>query len=289
MHWSAALLRSPRHRLLLLVGGLTLVGFLQVLSSMIPALSSSTTRPGLAGSADQRQRNLAAGDKEDSCSCEAPTTWYAQAGQDKFLFEGIFSKLDVCCNGFFVEFGARNGIQHSNTLAFENMGWKGLLFEVDPKEYEGLISNRPNSVIKIGPICPSYQTEIEILLSIFPGLSGQLDGYEPERANHRRDVETFACLHLAQELKENNISRVDYMTIDTEGSEIEILKDFPWNEFDVRVVQVEQLNEMSFPSQRGRKQEIIDYMTSMGYTLYSVFVVSEFDTDDLIFVRNILR
>lgn len=33
------------------------------------------------------------------------------------------------------------------------------------------------------------------------------------------------------------------MTIDTEGSEPDIVKDFPWNDFDVRVVQIEQLLE----------------------------------------------
>jgi hypothetical protein len=40
----------------------------------------------------------------------------------------------LCCRGVFVEFGARDGIQDSNTLVFErSLKWKGLLFEMNPK------------------------------------------------------------------------------------------------------------------------------------------------------------
>jgi hypothetical protein len=34
---------------------------------------------------------------------------------------------------------------------------------------------------------------------------------------------------------------VDYMTVDTERSEVDIVLDFPWDDFDIRVVQIEQL------------------------------------------------
>ena len=90
-------------------------------------------------------------------------------------------------------------------------------------------------------------------------------------------------------LENNHISNVivDYMTIDTEGSEVSIIQDFPWNDFDVRVVQIEQLNELEYPAQVGKKDKIIQHMTSFNYTLLSVFVVAERDTDDLIFVRNL--
>ena len=38
-----------------------------------------------------------------------------------------------CGHGTFVEFGARNGVDHSNTLYFERaLGWRGILVEADP-------------------------------------------------------------------------------------------------------------------------------------------------------------
>jgi hypothetical protein len=81
--------------------------------------------------------------------------------------------------------------------------------------------------------------------------------------------------------------RVDYMTIDTEGSELEIIKDFPWHKFDIRVVQIEQLDARRYPAQAGKKKEIIKHMQRVGYKLLSVYVVATGDTDDLIFTRNI--
>ena len=77
------------------------------------------------------------------------------------------------------------------------------------------------------------------------------------------------------------------MTIDTEGSELALILDFPWDEFDVRIVQVEQLNERKYPAQRNRKAEIIQHMESKGYKLLSVYAVATYDTDDLIFTRNL--
>ena len=49
-----------------------------------------------------------------------------------------------CGHGTFVEFGARNGVEHSNTLYFERaLGWRGILIEADPTQYRNL--ERPRS------------------------------------------------------------------------------------------------------------------------------------------------
>ena len=51
-----------------------------------------------------------------TCNCTfIPSKWYAQAGQDRYIFKEIFAKDCERCGGTFVEFGARNGIDHSNT------------------------------------------------------------------------------------------------------------------------------------------------------------------------------
>jgi hypothetical protein len=82
--------------------------------------------------------------------------------------------------------------------------------------------------------------------------------------------------------------RIDYMTIDTEGSEPDIVKDFPWNDFDVRVVQIEQLLASAFPAQAGKKEGIIAHMETFGYRLLSEFPVGGGKTtQDLMFTRNL--
>jgi Methyltransferase FkbM domain len=76
--------------------------------------------------------------------------------------------------------------------------------------------------------------------------------------------------------------RVDYMTIDTEGSEVDIVEDFPWNEFDIRVVQVEQLSPQAYPGQREKKNRLIVHMRKFGYKLLGAYTVSENDTEDMV-------
>jgi hypothetical protein len=111
--------------------------------------------------------------QDENCTCTLPTTWTAQAGQDHYLFERVFSQQSLCCKGIFVEFGARNGIDHSNTYSFEKfMGWKGLLFEVDPREYPNLRRNRNHSHVMSGPVCPSTMNNVTIALSGVGGWTG---------------------------------------------------------------------------------------------------------------------
>lgn len=224
------------------------------------------------------------------CQCTMPDKWYAQSGQDKFLFERLFFQQGLCCKGVFVEFGALNGIDHSNTYAFEHyMGWKGLMFEIDPNVYVDLERNRPSADIIIGAVCPSGESNITVLLSVYGGFSGSIKQYEETRRNTKRNETVVKCYNLADELRKRGMMRVDYLTMDTEGSEVDLVLDFPWDDFDVRMVQIEQLNEGKYTGQVGKKDKIIQHMLSHGYELYNVFVVASDDTDDLMFVRNLPR
>ncbi|KOO26440.1 hypothetical protein Ctob_004642 [Chrysochromulina tobinii] len=77
------------------------------------------------------------------------------------------------------------------------------------------------------------------------------------------------------------------MTIDTEGSEADIIEDFPWAEFNIEVVQIEQLHEGGYPAQRGKKARIQRAMARNGYTFLEAYEVARRDTEDLIFTRNV--
>jgi hypothetical protein len=53
-------------------------------------------------------------------------TSYSQVGQDTFAWEACGKKLD----GTFIDVGCHDGYLHSNTLALEELGWRGLLFDI---------------------------------------------------------------------------------------------------------------------------------------------------------------
>ena len=192
-----------------------------------------------------------------------------------------------CGKGFFVEFGARNGISHSNTAFYEKeFGWTGMLFEADAKEYGNLKRNRPNSQVFEGAVCPKGQDTLSFAVSRNSGWSGSVATYEESRKREFEKVLTVKCWHLPTELRKRGVYTVDYMTIDTEGSELSIVRDFPWHEFDVKLVQIEQLDAHQYPSQRGKKEDTIRHMNSVGYDFVEAFQVARGDTEDLIFVPH---
>ena len=75
---------------------------------------------------------------------------------------------------------------------------------------------------------------------------------------------------------------IDVMTIDTEGSELAIILSFPWHKHNVKIVMIETLDEVKYPSNRNKQRRITKHMQIQGYTLFLKYVVAADDTYDLI-------
>ena len=209
----------------------------------------------------------------------------AQMGQDLWVLQNLHMR---CGRGTFVEFGARNGVEHSNTLYFERtLGWRGILVEADPTQYRNLQTNRPRSWTYHGAVCTlaaGNTTSFAIADPVHGGWSGMKGTMEPTRKHTMAREVVVPCHYLPDLLERHGLRRVDYMTIDTEGSELSIVEDFPWAEYDVRVVQIEQLDERVYTAQRGREARITAHMRAHGFELQNRFVVQQRDTFDLIYV-----
>ena len=79
----------------------------------------------------------------------------SQSGEDKLLltwFNGL-------CNGTYIEMGALNGIKYSNSYFFhKELGWKGVLVELTPTDFERLKRNRPDDFTVHAAVCDKRQT-----------------------------------------------------------------------------------------------------------------------------------
>ena len=212
--------------------------------------------------------------------------FHSQAGQDRHVLRRLILR---CGQGFFVEFGAGDGVAYSNSLFFEQqLGWTGLLFEPEQGVAQHLRANRPGAVVFEGAVCPTGQSSLNFGVSKRPGMSGAIATSEPtRRAWHDRTIQV-RCYDLAEILRQRGQFHVDYLTIDTEGSEWEIIEKFPWANFSIRIVQIEQLDERRYTSQAGKKARIIRHMRSQGYQLVDgqAYTVTARDTEDLIFLLN---
>lgn len=169
--------------------------------------------------------------------------------------------------GFFVEFGATNGIDGSNTLMLEReYGWDGILAEPISSHHESLEQNRKAKICKKCVFDKSGDM-IEFVITDEPDLSTIKGfGLDDEHGAKRKSgkevyVETVTLLDM---LIENEAPHfIDYLSIDTEGSEYDILRTFfavKDNPFDIWTITVEHNNNPEY------RQKLYDLLTAQGYT-----------------------
>jgi len=164
---------------------------------------------------------------------------YSQIGQDLRVVEFYNKKR----NGFFIEIGASDGIFFSNTYLLEKeYDWKGICCEVVPATFEKLVVNRPNSIC----INEAAYNESGITLtfdvakdSLYSGISEHIDCWKSsvDADKTQIQVQTISLLDILE--KANAPSFIEYISLDTEGSEYEILKAFDFNKYIFGLIDVE--------------------------------------------------
>ena len=155
---------------------------------------------------------------------------YGQLMQD-LLVDYIINKD----KGFFIEIGACDGLVHSNTYWLEKeKNWTGILCE--PAEFwlTGLKKNRPNSIIETKPIFNSSAEKVNFMLN--EGGRSFIVNKTYSQINNTQKLESISLNDL---ISNHNISKIDYLSIDTEGSEFEILKDLNFKRCKPSVITVE--------------------------------------------------
>ena len=210
--------------------------------------------------------------------------YIAQAKQDRYV-DNLFKDKKLS-KGVFVEFGGLKGDEYSNTWYFEKAyNWHGIMIEAEKKFIPHLKKVRPNCKIYNNAVCPTGVKEVTFASSKIAGWSGILNSYEDPRW-HAQVGKTFhvKCVDLNVVLKENNFHHIDYMTVDTEGSEIEILETFQFHRFDIAYIQVER--NVKTQKQRERRDYLIELMKKNGYLTKKVFDIGNNAVDILFEKRN---
>lgn len=169
-------------------------------------------------------------------------------------------------NGFFVEFGACDGATLSNTLLLErDYGWTGILAEPNPVWHERLAQERQ---CHISHLCVHTKSGQELqfeAVTQMPELS-RVATIVPDDVHERNgnrktsttfDVKTISLLDLLDQ--HNAPKRIDYLSIDTEGSEFEILNAFDFNRYQFALLTVEHAGESA------KREAIHTLLEGQGY------------------------
>ncbi len=199
------------------------------------------------------------------------------------LFQDMFaaSMCDGRSGGFFVEFGAADGITHSNTYFLEKvLGWHGILAEPCRGWHGALRTNREavidiRCVLDAGGKTVSFEENREMEVSGVVSHHGT-DAWTETRQDQVSRAYQVETISLGDLLREHHAPRIiDYISIDTEGSEFEILRAFDFREFEVRVFTVEH----NFTPAR---RKLIQLFEANGYEL----VMPYFSKWDAWFVKR---
>jgi len=173
--------------------------------------------------------------------------FYSQYKQDEWLYENHFKDKT---NGTFLEIGADDGVDKSNTKFFEELGWSGMCIEASPTRFKLLEKNRTC-------VCENYAVSDSIDKVQFmdisgwgKGLSGIVDKYDDQHKqriesevlhplNSGRKVVTVNTELLSNLLDKHDIKKIDFCTIDTEGGEYDIIKTIDFDKYNINIIIVE--------------------------------------------------
>jgi len=153
-------------------------------------------------------------------------------------------------DGFFVELGANNGIDQSNTLHFEKYkGWHGILIEPALNNYLECKKNRSIKTKIYCNACVAFDYSkkfVEIIyanLMSFPqGIESDVDAIEHKSAANITEVISFGATAktLNSILKDANAPKIiDFLSLDVEGGEIEVLKGINHSDFKFKLMCIE--------------------------------------------------
>jgi hypothetical protein len=133
---------------------------------------------------------------------------FSQVGQDSIILDLLGP------DGYFIDLAANDALDLTNTLALERKGWTGLCVEPNPVYWYGLSHRRCTVVGALVSGTISEQVKVKFR-GVFGGIVGK-----------------FNVPHI-----------IDYLSLDVEGSEYEIMKDFPFKDYTFKVLTVERPNK----------------------------------------------
>ena len=193
----------------------------------------------------------------------------SQDGQDMYLETNIFKGYK---NGLYVDVGAHDGVSINNTLYFEKKNnWSGINIEPIKTVFDKLVNNRPNNINLNCAVC-NNDGETDFLCNVgytemISGIKDNFDvrhlqrlEYENTKYGSKTELIKVKTKKLETILDENNISHINYLSIDVEGAEFEVIKSINFDKVFIDVIGFENnYNDVSVP--------IIKYLENKGFIL----------------------
>lgn len=183
------------------------------------------------------------------CSLKYPGSveYNSADGEDEFADDNFFRGME---GGFFVEMGAWDGIQKSNSLTFERFyNWTGLLVEGNPLNFERVLYNRNSATINVEAIVCRAGKFVR-----FTGRenTGRISKGSPEHGS--------PCTPKQKILDKYIIHHVHFFSLDVEGAEMEVLSTIDFAKTTIDVFMVETHGNF-----HGEAEVVTRFLSAKGF------------------------
>jgi FkbM family methyltransferase len=178
---------------------------------------------------------------------------YSQFQQDLWVMS-LFPNI----KGFFIDIGCCDGERISNTFLLEQNGWKGIAADPFPTNFE----NRKNTILEKVAIFSEQSEVVFSKAGDVGGITSCLGAWKnaPQVVTADKTFQTTITLECLLD-KHNAPRYIEYFSLDTEGSEYEILRSFPFNKYSFGCITVEHNEE------EPKRTNIKNLLKQHGYNL----------------------
>ena len=203
----------------------------------LPSERTTNGNPQLCGEAPAYTKFFQLNHKQRSSSEE-----------DKTIYQTFFQQSNTVDRVFtYVELGAFNGIEESNTRFFDDcLGWEGVLIEANPSPWAQLIVNRPHSHrVSFAASCSVEESLANKTVAFHNRAftnSAQADTKNAYNGEKTVDVPCGSLTPVLNDLLPDN-GHVDFFSLDVEGAEPMVLEHIDFDTLDIHLMIVENVNQ----------------------------------------------
>jgi len=198
--------------------------------------------------------------------------YYSQSGED-VIVKLILDQLGIY-KPTYIDIGAHNPTFLSNTFLFYETGASGLNIEPDPYLFKEFNKKRPRDKnLNVGASCNGREEELDFYIMS----ARSLNTFSKEEAER---VQNFGTYHISEVRKVPTVDlntifkqhfkngQVDFLTIDVEGLDFEIIKTIDFDFIKPKVICVETINYTEDKTEK-KNHELINYITAKNYFVYA--------------------
>lgn len=201
---------------------------------------------------------------------------YSQEGEDLVLRRLLGDEKKT---GFYVDIGAHHPERFSNTAYYSKKGWTGINVDADPELIEVFKRERPRDI----NLAFGVGQHIGVL-DLYVFNEKALNTFDKKIALERSKIQGYRILTLKRikvlplkKIIKRHLpkgQKIDFMSVDVEGKDLDVLKSNDWSVCRPRIVITECLKVDSLLE--IREDPVVRYMSKHGYvpiakTLYSIF------------------